>query len=531
MRGRILVAVGDDERRSRTVATLGELPDIEVVGSVMMPSDVALVVEDTSQEIDFLLLDTQLDGASTMPLCRQMTAVRPDLGVILMADQPSADFSLAALESGARGVVPTRPSVEDVQARIAAIEEWQRRVRSLGYAAAGLSEGHGRTLVLAGAKGGVGVSTIALHLALLAAHPDNGLRVCLVDFDLQQRGMRHLLDMHGRRTVLDLAPVAENLTARHVEEAVVAHYSGLHVLLAPHEPERADEVTADIARHVIGALRSQFDLVVVDAGSVVTDASAVAMDLADDLILVVTPDVPALRAARETIDLAGRLEVAKVDDVKILFNKTSPRSEVQPELGARIATAHALRATVPADWKHLEETANGATATDLGDSPLRRALLAVARELRLGEGARAGDPSPPGGRGDAEDAIDNVRSRRRGRRAVRLTKGDRGQTTIELVFGLVVAAVLLVLLMQIVLYAIATVSSRRAADAAAQIGSRTGREPRIVRAQEAAESRVPGFLSVHVSDRGNGTFAATVHVPQIFPLGDLSVTQTGRYTD
>lgn len=531
MRGRVLVAVEDEERRSRTVATVTESAEFEVAGAVEMRSDVALAIDDTTQEIDFLLVAAELGGSPVLALCREVTAARPDLGVVVLVDDPSAEFASAAVEAGVRGFLPAQPSVEDVRDRLDTIAEWQRRVRGLAYAQGGGTESAGRIVVVNGAKGGVGTSTVALQLALLASGGTAGLRVCLVDFDLQQRGLRHLLDMSARRTVLDLVPVAESLTARHVDEALFRHYSGLEVLLGPHEPERADEVTGDVARHVLGAIRGQFDLVIVDAGSVVTEANAVAMDLADDLLMVVTPDVPALRAARESIDLISRLEVAKAGDVRILFNRTSTKSEVQPDLGRRVTGAEACKVGLPSDWKHLEEVANGAAALDLGDSPFRRALTALGQELQLGRRMQplATAAQPP--RDEADRAIAEMKSRRRrrGRRA----KSETGQTTVELVFGIVVSAVLLLLLIQVGLYAMATVSSRRAADAAAITGNRAESFDRQQRAEEAARSRVPGFMEVvDVADEGGGTWSATVDVPDlIFPIGADTITQTGTYTD
>ncbi len=529
MRGRVLVAIEEEERRNRIVATLAEGGEFEVAGAVEMRNDVAMAIDDAAQEIDFLLVTAELGGASALTLCREVTASRPDLGVVVMVDEPSAELAAAAVEAGARGFLPLQPSVEDVHDRLESIAEWQRRVRGLAYAQSG-TETAGRVVVVNGAKGGVGTSTVALHLALLALTGTSDLRVCLVDLDLQQRGLRHLLDMNGRRTVLDLVPVAESLTARHVDEALFPHYSGLKVLLGPHEPERADEVTGDVARHVLGAIRGQFDLVIVDAGSVVTEANAVAMDLADDLLMVVTPDVPALRAARETIDLISRLEVAKAGDVRILFNRTSTKSEVQPDLGRRVTGAEACKVGLPSDWKHLEEIANGAAALDLGDSPFRRALTALGRELQLGRRLQPIGATAQRAHDDADRAIAEMKSRRRrGRRS----REEAGQTTVELVFGIVVSAVLLLLLIQVGLYAMATVSSRRAADAAAITGNRAGVVDRQQRAEEAARSRVPGFMEVvDVTDEGGGTWSATVDVPDlIFPIGADAITQTGTYTD
>lgn len=537
MRGRVLVAIADDERRARTVATLAEISDLQVAGSVEVRSDVSLVVDDPGQELDYLLMDADFGEASALSLCRELTTARPDLGIVLLRDEPTADFMMASMEAGVRGVLPSSPTVEDVYAKLGAIDDWQRRVRSIGLGHQGLSESQGRILVVTGAKGGVGASTVALHLSLLARQASPGLRVCLVDLDLQHHGLRHLLDMNGRRTILDLVPVAENLSARHVEEALFAHHSGVKILLAPQDGERGDDVDSNATRHILGALRGQFDLVIIDAGSVVTEAGAVAMDLADDLVMVVTPDVPALRAAREKIDLMSRLDVAKIGDIKVLFNRTSTRAEVQPDLGRRITGTDAFRVGLPEDWKHLESIANAASALDLGDSPFRRAMSALGRELQLG---RSLAPAPAAPRTEAEQAVAEITARSRGARRNRQSLFRRrrldeaGQTTIEVVFGIVVSMALLLVMIQVGLYALATVSSRRAADAAAIAGNRNkdvSAASRQARAQQAAESRVPGFLDVTVTERSNGTFAATVKVPQIVPLGDLSITQTGRYTD
>jgi pilus assembly protein CpaE len=526
MNGRVLVAVENEERRNRVVVALGEIGELVIVGAVEARSDVALVVDDADQEIDLLLIDADFGEQAVLSMTRELTKIRPDLGVVLLADHPSVEFFSAAMEAGARGLLPTTPSVEDLHGRLAQIADWQRRVRSMAFASSG-ADAAGRVVVVTGAKGGVGTSTIALHLALAAVRGNTGRRVCLVDLDLQQRGLRHLLDVHGRRTILDLVPVAENVTGRHVDEALFGHYSGLKMLLAPHEPERADEVTGDATRFILGAIRDQFDVVIIDAGSVLTEPGAVAMDFADDLILVATPDVPALRGARETLGMMSRLEVAKAGDVKVLFNRASPRAEVQPDLGRRITGTEAFKVAVPEDWKHLEEVANGASALDLGDSPFRRAIIALGRELQLGTRLRP-QAAEPVMRSEADQAIAEMKSRR-GRK--RRKRGESGQTTVEMIFGIAVSAALFLLLVQMMLYAIATVSSRRAADAAAIIGSRDGLMPREMRAQEAAESRVPGFLDVQVTDHGDGTFSAEVRVPQIVPLGDLSITQNGSYTD
>ncbi len=182
--------------------------------------------------------------------------------------------------------------------------------------------------------------------------------MCLVDLDLQQRGVRQLLDLNSRRTVADLATVADSLTGRNLDEAVFVHQSGLRVLLAPVQGEQAEDITSEIARQVLAAAKAHFDMVVVDCGSVVTEASAVGMEFADDILMVTTSDVPSLRASHDKIELLSRLQVAKSSEITLLFNKVSSRNEVQPEFGRRMTGAQTIRTTLPEDWRRLEPVAN-----------------------------------------------------------------------------------------------------------------------------------------------------------------------------
>jgi len=530
---RVLVAVAGEELRGRTLAALAEVPDVELVAAVEVANDIHLVVDDLAQELDVILIDAGLEGVAVLPLCKEVLTKRPDVGLLLLAADPSPEFYLAALEAGVRGVVEPPPSLEDLHGRIVAIEDWQRRVRNLGHGAAGLGDLGGRLIAMSGAKGGVGTTSAALHLALLAAGANRSRRVCLVDLDLQQRGVRHLLDLHSRRTIIDLVPVAESLTARHVDETVFVHTSGLRVLLAPTQGEHGEDIDSSVARHVLGALKSQFDLVIVDCGSVLTEAGATALELADDIVLVVTTDVPALRAAHDKLAMLSRLQVAKSGDVRVLFNRASPRTEVQPELGRRITGTDAFKIALPADWRHLEPVSNAAAAPDLADGPYRRAIGALGREMRLLHTTRQPEHAPSSSLGGPAPAVapEPRRGRRMGRRRGRARDGEDGQVTIEAIVMLVGAMLVFLFLLQTTLWAMATVSSRRAADAAAISGSRA-EVGNVAVAQAAAEERTPGIYDVRVVALSEDTYEAQLTVPQLLPFfDDLTVSATGTSSD
>ncbi|WP_148571115.1 AAA family ATPase [Nocardioides caldifontis] len=522
MIARVVLAISREDLRSQTMASLAEMQDVEVLGVVENSNDLLLAI-DTNAEIDLVVLDDQIGALPYLALTRELIARQPDLGVLLLTADPSPAFYASAMDAGARAVLEAPPSVDELAGRIPTIIGWQRQVRGMGATGLAAQSPAGRLIAFTGAKGGVGTTTAALHAALLAAAASTARRVCLIDFDLQQRGVRQLLDLNGRRTVIDLANVADSLTGRNLDEAVFVHQSGLRVLLAPTQGEQAEDITSEIARQVLAAAKSHFDLVIVDCGAVVTEASAVGMEFADDILLVTTSDVPSLRASHDKIELLSRLQVAKSSEVHLLFNKVSPRNEVQPELGRRMTGAQACKVTLPEDWRRLEPVANSLSPLELEDGPFRRAVVALGRELGLG----AERPRPEPVVAEAATGTDGAPPpvRRRGRRRA---KDEAGQVTIEAMVGIVAAMLIFLVLMQTALYAIATVSSRRAADAAAIVGSRGGSNSEALRA---AEQRTPGMYRVHVKRHSDEKWEARLEVPSLVPFLDQDISATAAATD
>lgn len=521
MNARALLAISRELLRSQTMAALAEMPDIEIVGAVENSGDLLLAV-DAGSDVDLVILDDQIGSLPFQALTRELLTRHPDLGVLLVTTEPTAAFFQAAMDAGARAVVEGPPSVDELAGRIPPILEWQRQVRAMtGHGLAGVHDAAGRLIAFTGAKGGVGTTTAALHTALLAVSSNPDRRICFIDLDLQQHGVRQLLDLHGRRTIADLVPVADSLTGRNLDEAVLVHQSGLRILLAPQQGEQGEDITGEIARQVLAGAKGHYDLVIADCGSVVTEAGAVGMEFADDIALVTTADVPSLRASYDKIEMLSRLQIAKNNDVRLLFNKVSSRNEVQPEFGRRITGADSYRVSLPEDWKRLEPVANSLSPLDLEDGPFRRAVIALGRELRLALGESRGTTRQQPVADDDEPGRTDRRRRRRGRR-------DDGQVTVEATVGLAVAMVIFLVLLQTALFAIGAVSARRAADAAALVGSRGGD---LSAAEAAADDTTPPMFGVQVRTNDGREYEARLDVPVLLPFLKQDMTATGSATD
>ncbi|MGH2698713.1 MAG: AAA family ATPase, partial [Actinomycetota bacterium] len=322
---KILLGIGESSLAGQAADLMAEDGDLAVVGAVGQAGDVMSTL--ASVEIDVVVLHEDIGPLPVMDLAREVGQRYPQVSIVLVVRERTPEILRAALQAGARDVLATPLSFEELQG-VKAAGAWtqQLRERARGEAASTMSLGIGGQLVaVSGAKGGAGCSTVALHLALTAAG-GRGRSVCLADFDLQSGDIGILLDLSHRRSVFDLLDVAHELSARVLEDALYVHESGLRVLLAPQDGEQEEDVTAPAARRILGALKSNFDVVIVDVGSVVTEANAVAIDMADRVLMVATPDVPSLRAANRTLEMWNRLEIRlpvpdKGSEVLIVLNR------------------------------------------------------------------------------------------------------------------------------------------------------------------------------------------------------------------
>jgi pilus assembly protein CpaE len=400
----VLLGVGGYEVGVELRALLEESGEFRVLETAPTASDLMTAIG--RRELDVILIHDELGPVPVLDLVREVVARYPHIGVVLIVREGTAEVLSRAMEAGARGIITQPLGLDEVQARLSAAASWSRTVRrhlsgDLADLAVGAGAGVGGTLLaVAGAKGGVGASTVAAHLALLARGNAQQHRVCLVDLDLQAGDVPQLLNLTYHRTISDLVEVSDELTARALEETLYVHPSGMRVLLAPGEGERGEDITGRVAKQVLGGLKARFDVVVVDCGTTVTEANAVAVEMADQVLVVATPDVLSLRAAKRLIKLWGRLQVRKDDDLMLVMNRTSKQNEVQPDLAQRVVAVPQARATLPAAFRSLEPALNSGAPHLLEDGHLRRALTELGQETGVVALRRTGGGGWRGRRGE-----------------------------------------------------------------------------------------------------------------------------------
>jgi pilus assembly protein CpaE len=204
---------------------------------------------------------------------------------------------------------------------------------------------------------GAGCSLFAANLGVWLARQPEGSRVVLVDLDLQFGDQMALLDLYPTHSIADLLSVIDELSLDILESTVATHPSGLRVLMAPPDPRRAQLVSADSVHKILIALRAYYDLVIVDTNSILSPIVLSALEFADLILQICTPDVLSIRRTRIALQLYDEWGIAH-DKVRLVVNRTQQRSQIKVA-EIRPLFEHEIIGEIPDDFLFLQPFVNG----------------------------------------------------------------------------------------------------------------------------------------------------------------------------
>jgi pilus assembly protein CpaE len=280
-------------------------------------------------------------------LCREIRATPAMTAVPILCVAASDDVEerISFLEAGADDVVARPFDAREVEARVEALLLRFQRSRDLAPVVSpdGLTLARPRrTVAVYSPKGGVGTTTIATNVAVVAAQRKAD-RVILVDLDLQFGGVATHLNLEPKLTIADV--VRDEAALREPEllrSYTVRHDSGLHVLAAPISPEAAELVTPDHIEHILGTLLEGYDAVVIDAGSILDERVLRIFETAETILLPVHPEISALKSVHALLDYLNETGEIGTKSTFVLNNMFAreilrPR-DIEAALGSRITT-------------------------------------------------------------------------------------------------------------------------------------------------------------------------------------------------
>jgi pilus assembly protein CpaE len=390
---RIMIVDDNRETRENVSRLIAFESDMEVVGQAYNGiSGLELAHE---YEPHIVLMDINMPDMDGITATREMSIQIPYCQVIIISVQFEQDYMRSAMLAGARdyqtkpftadelvncirrvykSALPTYQKIEEARHPVITAAARPSEIAVVERSASSLRV---PLYLIYSPHGGVGASALAINLAAALDQIQHG--ASLIDADLQFGDLPVHLNMRPTKSLADLT-TSSRPDAETLPELLIAHSSGINLLFAPPKPEAAELITGSMLVQVARRLRDRSSAVVIDTCSYLTDQNLALIDIVSLVVLVVTPELAAVKSARIFCDMAPHLGLPP-ERLVLVINRANmlggiPAAQVEKALGAR-RVFH-----IPDDPKLRYSAVKGATIYQLDASaPSAVAIGALARGL------------------------------------------------------------------------------------------------------------------------------------------------------
>lgn len=317
----------------------------DILGRVGHRVSVASRPEDFLREAPrhgLLILDGVPPGSIATSIVAEIRSAASLAGVPILCIAQSDDLEerIGYLEAGADDVVRKPFDPRELEALVDALALRAGRNPSAGMQSIG-GASRRRVIVVYSPKGGVGTTTIAVNLAVIAAERRPG-SVALVDLDLQFGQVATHLNLTVRQSLLEL--IRDSIALSQTEPFrtyATPHVSGVQVFASPIGPGFASLFTVSHVEAILDRATEAYEVVIVDAGNALEERTLSAITHAETLVIPVIPEIPSLRAVHALLDQlteTGSMGARTLFVLNNIFSRDLLRlRDIEQALGGRIA--------------------------------------------------------------------------------------------------------------------------------------------------------------------------------------------------
>lgn len=276
-------------------------------------------------------------------LIRKLVAASPGTAIVTAAGDASPALILGSLRAGAREFLQLPLLTEEFQTVLERIEEFVVAERKTSR--------NSRMVAVFSGKGGAGVSFLATNLAASMDVP-----TLLMDLNLQAGDASSFLGLEPRYSLADFVVNRMRLDDSLINSLVTPHSTNLALLAAPLEAHEAEEISPAHVTEVLHLLYQRYECLILDLQHTFDPITIAALDLADDILLIMTLDIPGIRSTKRALKVFERLGYPR-GKVRVVVNRWSKNIDVE----LKKVEAHLdeqLIGFVPNDYRKVMESIN-----------------------------------------------------------------------------------------------------------------------------------------------------------------------------
>ncbi|MBK9926894.1 MAG: response regulator [Anaerolineales bacterium] len=239
--------------------------------------------------------------------------------ILVLTAQSGLQDKLKSFEAGADDHLTKPFEGAELMMRVSALLRRIEFLKSSQQTSTG--QERARFVAVHSLRGGTGSSTLAVNLGVglfqLWKRP-----AILLDLTMTAGQVALMLNMSLKRTWADIARYGpDDLDLDALNSIIGSHESGLSFIAAPTFPAEAETLRGETLNSALRLIASQFDYIVADLPHDFSESAIQALDMADLILVMATPDMASIRAVIAALDTYEKLGYKKE---KIKFVLSAP---------------------------------------------------------------------------------------------------------------------------------------------------------------------------------------------------------------
>ena len=278
------IASSDLTSSAQLLAGLEQTGAVSSVIQWVVPND--RLPDSPDQMPDVVFLDLARDPDPFFAFASQLRRLKPAIKLIACsaAVPPQPSLLLEAMRSGVQDFLGKPVQTDSLRDLLLRISEdlHTKDFRS-----------QDKLIVVMGAKGGVGATTVAVNLGVQLATFARK-RTVLLDFARPLGNVHLLLDLHPKFGVRDAVEGLDRLDSHFLAGLLTKHKTKLELLAGTTQPEEWEKIDVNLLDRIVNVAQNSFDVVLLDIGSQFSSEWGSILRSARMILIVAEANVPSL---------------------------------------------------------------------------------------------------------------------------------------------------------------------------------------------------------------------------------------------
>ncbi|MFH2102287.1 MAG: response regulator [Chloroflexota bacterium] len=290
---------------------------------------------------DLVITDLMMPEMGGYDLARTLRreAQFAHIPILVLTSKTDLEDKLKSFEAGADDHLNKPFQSEELSARVQAL---LRRAEHARETVPSQRKELAKIIAVHSLRGGTGSTSLAINLSVGLARVWKTTPL-LFDLSMVAGQVALMLNMALRRTWSDIAhTLVDEIDYSILDSIISKHESGLAFIAAPALPTEAEQLAPESLGKAIDILRHHYDYIITDLSHDFGGLTLQALDAADEILLLVTPEMASVRAANVAIDTYAKLGYPP-EKIRLVLNATFPKQGLSRD---KIETALSMQVTV-----------------------------------------------------------------------------------------------------------------------------------------------------------------------------------------